>query len=121
MAGNLSHADFLLGYLDASDAQIQVLTYEWSALQRARAMTDTLNAMSFPSSGGMPRDVLKECFGRGADFEVVSDGMLVLDVNNRSQPFITLAPDAPITRDILAIAADLTRPVGTQRTAAGAH
>ena len=61
------------------------------------------------STGGMPRDAVAQTLGRPADFAVVSDGVLVLDANNRGQPFVVLAPDAPITRDVSNVALELTR------------
>src|SRR5688572_23909969 len=87
--------DTLLAYLDASDELIQVLTYEWPSLHRTRAMTDTLNAIAYPDSrvrylanradskGGLSRDDVVRLLGRQPDFEVVSDGVLVLEANNR--------------------------------------
>jgi Flp pilus assembly CpaE family ATPase len=113
--------DTVLSYIDNSDSIVQVVTYEWTALQRARAMAETLAAISFPadrvrylvnradSTGGMPREAVVQALGRQADFGVVSDGVLVLDSNNRGQPFIKLAPDAPISRDIGNVALELTR------------
>jgi len=113
--------DMVLAYLDNSDALIQVVTYEWTSLQRARAMTDTLAAISYPhehirylvnrsdSAGGLPRDAIEQTLGRAPDFGVVSDGVLVLEANNRAMPFVALAPQAPISRDIARIAAELTR------------
>ena len=113
--------DTVLAYLDNSDGVVQIVTYEWTSLQRARAMADTLAAINFPadrirylvnrvdSPGGLPRDAVAQTLGRQADFGVVSDGVLVLDANNRGKPFMTLAPDAPIARDVAKVAADLTR------------
>ena len=113
--------DTVLAYVDNSDAMVQVVTNEWTSLQRARSMTETLAAISFgpdrvrylvnraDSTGGLPRDAIAHTLGRQADYGVVSDGVLVLDANNRGQPFTTLAPDAPITRNVAGIAADLTR------------
>ena len=63
-------------------------------------MTDTLTAISFSadrirylvnrsdSTGGLPREAIAQALGRRARFGVVSDGMLVLDANNRGQPFV---------------------------------
>lgn len=111
----------VLTYIDNSDSVVQVLTYEWTALQRARAMAETLAAISFPtdrirylvnradSTGGMPREAVAQALGRQADFGVVSDGVLVLDANNRSQSFVRMAPDAQITRDVTKVAVELTR------------
>jgi MinD-like ATPase involved in chromosome partitioning or flagellar assembly len=125
--------DTVLAYLDASDAVVQVLTSEWTALQRTRAMAETLNAISFTpdkiryllnrsdSTGGLPRDALQEALGRAPDFTVVSDGVLVLEANNRSQPFVTLGKDAAISRDVRRVAEALTRamaPSGAHATVA---
>jgi pilus assembly protein CpaE len=129
--------DTVLAYLDNSDGVIQIVTYEWTSLQRARAMSDTLAAISFPaeriryllnrsdSLGGLPREAVAQMLGRQANFGVVSDGVLVLDANNRGQPFTALAPDAPITHDVAKVAAELTRtmeptPVSQQRQAGSA-
>jgi len=113
--------DMVLAYFDASDAIIQVLSYEWTTLSRAKAMTATLSAINVPiekvrylvnrsdSMGGLSRDALVEAIGRPADYEVVSDGILVLEANNRGQPFTTLGPDAEISRDVLKVATELMK------------
>ena len=63
-------------------------------------MTDTLAAINFSpdriryllnradSTGGLPRDAIAEALGREPDFGVVSDGVLVVDANNRGQSFV---------------------------------
>jgi pilus assembly protein CpaE len=110
----------LLAFLDASDFMIQVVSYESTALQQASAMATTLDAIGYArgkirylvnradSTGGMSRDAIKQRFGRPADYEVVSDGRLVVESNNRGEPFVMLAPDAPVSRDIQRIAQHLT-------------
>ena len=113
--------DTVLAYLDGSDLLVQVLTYEWTALYRARSMADTLAAINYSadrvrylvnradSTGGLPRDALSQILGRPADFEVVSDGTLVVEANNSGQPFTRLGADSRISRDVAAIADALTR------------
>ena len=125
--------DTLLAFLDAADELIQVVTYEWMSLQRGRAMAETLGAINLPadrvrylvnradSKGGLSRDALTELIGRQPDFEVVSDGILVLEANNRGQPFITLGPDAPISRDVLRVADGLMSAATRGPERAGAH
>jgi pilus assembly protein CpaE len=122
--------DTLLAYLDASDELIQVVTYEWPSLQRARAMTNTLNAINYPASrvrylanradskGGVARDDVIKLLGRQPDFEVVSDGILVLDANNRGEPFITLGPKQQVSGDVVAIAKALARSMADEHRAA---
>lgn len=125
--------DTLLAYLDNSDSLVQVVTYEWTSLQRARAMADTLAAINYPhnqirylvnrsdSTGGLPRDAITQALGRAPDFGVVSDGVLVLEANNRAMPFVALAPEAPISRDVGRISAELTKAMDpTPRRAASA-
>ena len=125
--------DTLLAYLDNSDSLVKVVTYEWTSLQRARAMADTLAAINYPqnqirylvnrsdSTGGLPRDAIAQALGRAPDFGVVSDGVLVLDANNRAMPFVALAPEAPISRDVARIGAELTKAMDpTPRRAASA-
>jgi pilus assembly protein CpaE len=117
----------LLAFLDASDQLIQVVTYEHAALHQARQLTGTLAAAGFPaqkirylvnrsdSMGGMPKTAMEETLGRRADYEVVSDGLLVVEANNRAEPFIRLAPDAQITQDVRRIAARLTSEAAAPR------
>ena len=109
-----------LALLDASDEMIEVLTYEQPTLYQARQLVSTLTAAGYPaerirylvnradSKGGMPRDAIAKEIGRSPDFEVVSDGLLVVEANNRAQPFIVLGPDAQVTKDVKKIAATLT-------------
>jgi MinD-like ATPase involved in chromosome partitioning or flagellar assembly/ActR/RegA family two-component response regulator len=123
--------DVVLAYIDNSDAVVQVLTNEWTSLHRSRAMSDTLAAINFPadhiryllnradSTGGVPRAGVAEALGRQPDFDVVSDGVLVVDANNRGQPFVVLQPESAITRDVARIAEELTRAM--ERTTAGVH
>jgi Flp pilus assembly CpaE family ATPase len=122
--------DTLLAYLDASDELIQVLTYEWPSLQRARAMADTLSAINYSdarirylvnradSKGGLSRDDVTKVLGRRPDFEVVSDGILVLEANNRGEPFIHLGPKAKVTGDVNSIATTLVRSMAEEQQAA---
>ena len=104
--------DALLAFLDGSDQVVQVLTYEYAALQPARQMIETFQAIGYPpeklryvvnradSTGGLSKDVLEQVIGRSPDYHIVSDGRLVVEANNRGEPFVTLAPDAQVTQDI---------------------
>ena len=121
--------DTLLAYLDASDELIQVLTYEWPSLQRARAMADTLGAINYSSArvrylvnrsdskGGLSRDDVTKVLGRRPDFEVVSDGILVLEANNRGEPFIHLGPKAQVSGNVNSIATALVRSMAEEHRA----
>jgi len=113
--------DTVLSYFDHSDVIVQIVNYEWMAMQRTRAMAETMAAINIPpnkvrflvnradSAAGLPKDALTQALGRAPEYSVVSDGPLVLEANNRGQPFMVMAPDAPITRDVERVAADLVR------------
>jgi pilus assembly protein CpaE len=119
--------DILLAFLDASDELIEVLTYEAAALHQARQLASTLTAAGYPagkirylvnradSTGGLSKDAIAQQIGRKPDFEVVSDGKLVLEANNRGEPFVHLAPDAAITKDVNRIAQQLSEGLPSQR------
>ena len=57
------------------------------------------------SSGGIGRDELARALGRRPDFEVVSDGRLVVQANNEGMPFVVASPDAAVSRDVRRVAA----------------
>lgn len=108
--------DIVLAFFDHSDQVIQIVSYESATLYQSRAMAATLNAMGFPadkvrylvnradSMGGLPRDAIAQFLGREPDFKVVSDGLLVVESNNQAQPFVLLAPDSQISRDVTEVA-----------------
>ncbi|CAN5809458.1 AAA family ATPase [soil metagenome] len=111
--------DLVLTFFDHSDQVIQIVSYESATLYQARAMAATLMAMGFPadklrylvnradSLGGLPPDSIAQWVGRVPEFSVVSDGLLVVESNNRGQPFVLNAPDARISRDVTRIAETL--------------
>ena len=111
--------DIVLAYFDHSDQVIQIVSYESATLYQSRAMVATLHAMGFPpdklrylvnrsdSMGGLPREAIAQYLGREADYSVVSDGLLVVEANNRGQPFVLTAPDAQISRDVVSVADNL--------------
>jgi pilus assembly protein CpaE len=113
--------DVLLAFIDHSDSLVEVLMYESAALHQARSMAELLAAIGYSPSkirflvnradslGGMPRDAISQMVGRAPDFSVVSDGKLVVEANNRGEPFVQLGPDAPISIDISHIATELAR------------
>jgi pilus assembly protein CpaE len=111
--------DDVLAFLDASDLVLQVLSFEAQAV-RALAMTNSaFAAIGYPpsklavvlnradASGGMSREEVEEVLGQHIDFEVVSDGRLVLAANNEGVPFVSASPDAQISKGVRSIAAAL--------------
>jgi hypothetical protein len=56
---------------------------------------------------------LARALGRKPDFEVVSDGRLVVQANNEGMPFVVTSPDAAVSRDVMRAAAAIAgRPAG---------
>jgi pilus assembly protein CpaE len=125
--------DTLLALLDASDELIQVITYESAALYQARQMTTTLTSAGYPpnkirylvnradSTGGMAKNAIEEQIGRKPDFEVVSDGVLVVEANNRGEPFVRMAPDAPVSKNVAKIAHQIATEIPVHKPPVNRH
>jgi len=55
----------------------------------------------------MSREEVEEVLGHHIDFEIVSDGRLVLAANNEGVPFVSASPDAQISKGVRSIASAL--------------
>jgi pilus assembly protein CpaE len=112
-------SDDVLAFLDASDLVLQVLTFDAQAVRALAMSNDAFAAIGYPpsklavvlnradASGGMSREEVEEVLGQHIDFEVVSDGHLVLAANNEGVPFVSASPDAQISKGVRSIAAAL--------------
>jgi Flp pilus assembly CpaE family ATPase len=56
-----------------------------------------------------PKDLARE-IGRQPEFQIISDGRLVVESNNQGVPFVLSDPGAHISQDIVRIAQALTSP-----------
>ncbi|HEX2221848.1 MAG TPA: response regulator [Candidatus Limnocylindria bacterium] len=122
-------SDDVLVFLDASDYIIQVLTFDAMAIRALAMAGETFAAIGYPAdklltllnradaSGGFSVAEVEHALGTPIDFQVVSDGRLVLSANNEGLPFVTSAPDAPISAAIRQIASALAAQL-EQRTPA---
>jgi pilus assembly protein CpaE len=111
--------DDVLAFLDASDLVLQILTFDAQAVRALAMANEAFAAIGYPpsklgvilnradASGGMSREEVEEVLGQHIDFEVVSDGRLVLAANNEGVPFVSASPDAQISKGIRSIAAAL--------------
>jgi pilus assembly protein CpaE len=120
-----------LAFLDAADLVIEIVTYDSTTIHNTILMAETFRAIGYPatkvrylvnradSSGGLTPEELARALGREPEYRVVSDGRLVVAANNEGVPFVTSHPEAQISRDIAAIAADLAagvrEPVAARR------
>ncbi len=123
--------DAVLAFLDASDAILHLLTYDSTTIYNSRAVARTFQAIGYgpekvryvlnraDSTGGLDRQQLVEQIGRPPDFQIVSDGRLVVEANNQGVPFVVTSPSARISQDIYGMAQTLTRPAGAQAAVAG--
>jgi pilus assembly protein CpaE len=112
--------DDVLAFLDASDLILQVLAYDTMAIRAVAMADEAFGAIGYPpsklglvlnrsdASGGYSKADLQEALRREIDFEVVSDGRLVLASNNEGVPFVVASPDAPISQGVQAMADSLT-------------
>jgi pilus assembly protein CpaE len=112
-------SDDVLVFLDASDVILQVLTYDAMAIRSLAMAGEAFAAIGYPpsklttilnrsdSTGGFDRGDVEQALGRRIDYEIVSDGRLVLAANNEGVPFVTSSPEAPISREVRGIAESL--------------
>ncbi len=111
--------DDVLVFLDASDLILQVLTYDSMAIRNLAMAGEAFDAIGYPatklatvlnrsdSTGGISKADVETALGSPVDFEIVSDGRLVVAANNEGVPFVSGSPDAPISQGIRHIAASL--------------
>ena len=108
-----------LALLDGSDIVLSVVTYDSTTIHNTIALAEVFSSIGYPpekirylinrsdSSGGIGKDELMRALGRRLDFEVVSDGRLVVSANNEGMPFVVSAPDAAVSRDVRRVAQTL--------------
>jgi pilus assembly protein CpaE len=122
-------SDDVLAFLDASDLILEVLAYDSMAI-RALAMADeAFAAIGYPpaklatvlnrsdSTGGFSKADVEEALNRKIDYEIVSDGRLVISANNEGVPFVLASPDAPISQGIRHMAESLAARVPARAVA----
>jgi pilus assembly protein CpaE len=112
--------DDVLVFLDASDLILQVLTYDSMAIRNLAMAGEAFDAIGYPptklatvlnrsdSTGGISKADVETALGNPIDFEIVSDGRLVVAANNEGVPFVSGSPDTPISQGIKHIAASLS-------------
>jgi pilus assembly protein CpaE len=112
--------DDVLVFLDASDLILQVLTYDSMAIRNLVMAGEAFDAIGYPptklatilnrsdSTGGISKPDVESALGGAIDFELVSDGRLVVAANNEGVPFVSGSPDAPISQGIQRIAESLS-------------
>ena len=118
-------SEITLGFLDASDVVISIVTYDSTTIHNTLAVTEAFASIGYASdkvhylvnrsdsSGGISREELVRALGRKPEFEVVSDGRLVVQANNEGLPFVVSSPDAAVSRDVRRVATTLLgRPAG---------
>jgi len=111
--------DINLAFLDASDAIVEIVTYDSTTIHSTIAIADTFRAIGYAASkvrylvnradspGGIAPQDLERALGRVPEHRVVSDGMLVVQSNNEGVPFVLASPDAAISKDIMRVAGEL--------------
>jgi pilus assembly protein CpaE len=112
--------DDVLVFLDASDLVLQVLTYDSMAVRNLAMAGEAFDAIGYPptklatllnrsdSSGGITKADVEAALGSSIDYELVSDGRLVVAANNEGVPFVSGSPDAPISQGVQRLAASLS-------------
>ena len=111
--------DINLAFLDASDAIVEIVTYDSTTIHSTVAIADTFRAIGYPaskvrylinradSSGGIDPGDLHRALGRVPEHRVVSDGRLVVQSNNEGVPFVLSNPAAQISQDLARVAVEI--------------
>lgn len=112
-----SLSEITLAFLDSCDVILSIVTYDSTTIHNTLAVAEAFASIGYTSekvhylvnradsTGGMSRDELARALGRRPDFEVVSDGRLVVQANNEGMPFVVASPDAAVSRDVRRAAA----------------
>ncbi|MDQ2674329.1 MAG: response regulator [Chloroflexota bacterium] len=112
-------SDDVLVFLDSADIILQVLTYDSMAIRSLAMSAETFTAIGYPpsklatvlnradASGGFDKGDVEQALGNKIDFEVVSDGRLVLSSNNEGIAFVSSSPESPIAQGVRRIAESL--------------
>jgi pilus assembly protein CpaE len=112
--------DDVLVFLDASDVILQVLTYDSMAIRNLAMAREAFDAIGYPpsklaiilnradSTGGINKADVEAALSASVDYEIVSDGRLVVAANNEGVPFVSGSPDAPISQGIRTVAGSLS-------------
>jgi pilus assembly protein CpaE len=105
-------SEVTLAFLDASDVILSVVTYDSTTIHNTIAVSEVFTSIGYTgeklqivvnrsdSTGGLNRDELARALGRRPDFEIVSDGRLVVQANNEGMPFVVASPDAAVSKDV---------------------
>lgn len=112
-------SEVTLAFLDACDVILSIVTYDSTTIHNTVAVGEAFASIGYTaekvhylvnradSSGGISRDELARALGRRPDFEVVSDGRLVVQANNEGMPFVVASPEAAVSRDVRRVAATI--------------
>jgi pilus assembly protein CpaE len=105
-----------LALLDGSDVVLFIVTYDSTTIHNTISVAEVFSSIGYPpekvhylinrsdSSGGIGKEELMRALGRRIDFEVVSDGRLVVAANNEGMPFVVSSPDAAVSGDVRRVA-----------------
>ncbi len=112
-------SDDVLVFLDSSDLILQVLSYDAMAIRSLAMAGEAFKAIGYPASklatilnrsdalGGFDRSDVEQALGFKIDYEVPSDGRLVLNANNEGIAFVSSSPEAPIAQAVKRVAGSL--------------
>ena len=112
-------SDDVLAFLDASDLILEVLAYDSMAIRSLAMADEAFEAIGYPASklatvlnrsdstGGFSKADVEEALNRRIDYEIVSDGRLVIAANNEGVPFVLASPEAPISQGIRQMATEI--------------
>ena len=116
-----SFQEVILALFDCSSEIVLLTTLDMPAVKNIRMFLDVCDGIRYPkehvtlvlnradSTGGLRVEEIEESMQHRVAANLVSGGELVTASINRGVPFILSDPDAPISRDVFAVATMLLR------------
>jgi pilus assembly protein CpaE len=118
-----------LALFDRADVILEIVTYDSTTIHNTIAMADTFRVIGYPptkvqyllnradSNAGIDPADLTRALGRVPEYQVRSEGTIVVPANNQGVPFVLSNPEAGVSQDVDRIVASL---LGTGRAAIAA-
>jgi pilus assembly protein CpaE len=109
-----------LGMLDHADTILQIVTYDGTTLRNTTAVLEAFRKIGYPiekirfllnradATAGVDVNEVRQVIGREPEFRLRSEGQVVGPASNQGQPFVIASPDAGVSRDLFAIAEQLS-------------
>jgi pilus assembly protein CpaE len=108
--------ELTLALLDQADTILEIVTYDATTIRNSIAMAETFQKIGYPPTkvkylvnradapNGIDPNDLRVALGREPEYRIRSEGPIVGPASNQGAPFVTAAPNAGVSRDLIEVA-----------------